>query len=87
MACSDTSAAAPKPVFADKDTINRLLGVPEGTLRQLARDLVVAAHKLGSGRQDKCVYLFADVEAWVNAQPAPKWVQDYQANKERKVPA
>ena len=68
---SDTGA---EPLFADRKTIERLLGVPENTLRQLARDLAVAAHKLGDGPQSKCVYLFADVRRWVESRPAPDWV-------------
>ncbi len=67
-------AETPRPIFADVSTIERLLGVPEHTVRQLARELVVAAHKLGDAKQGKCVYLFADVEDWVRARPAPEWV-------------
>ena len=63
-----------EPLFADADTIRELLGVPDGTLRELARDMIVAAHKLGQTKQSKTVYLFSDVKNWVTAQPPPEWV-------------
>ena len=75
MACADDRPQL-RPVFADQDTIKALLGVPENTLRQLAREMKVAAHKLGDENRSKCVYLFEDVERWVRSQPAPKWVKD-----------
>ncbi len=64
------------PVFADQDTIRQLFGVPEGTLRTLAREMVVACHKLGSEQRAKTVYFCEDVENWVAAQGAPDWVRN-----------
>ena len=78
MAYSDQSASCDEreePIFADRRTVERLLGVPENTLRSLARDMRVAAHKLGDEPQSKCVYLFADVKRWVESRPAPDWVK------------
>ena len=76
MDCAkDKAAQAIEPLFADRQTIERLLGVPENTLRQLAREYKVAAHKLGDEPQSKCVYLFADVKRWVESRPAPQWVK------------
>lgn len=73
-------ADAPRPYFADAATVERLLGVPENTLRRLACEMKVAAHKLRDGKQGKCVYLFSDVEDWVKARPVPEWVERYQRN-------
>ncbi len=63
-----------RPIFADRETVYSLLGIPEGTLRQLARDLVVACHKLDDTRQAKTVYFFEDCERWVKEQKSPEWV-------------
>lgn len=69
------TATAPRPIFADREKVYDLLGIPEGTLRQLARDLIVACHKLGDTKQAKTVYYFADCERWVKNQSAPEWVR------------
>lgn len=63
------------PVFADRETITRLFGVPDGKLRTLARELKVACHKLGSEKQAKTVYFCEDVINWVKSQRAPDWVR------------
>lgn len=69
-------------MFADRQTIEHLLGVPERTLRQLACELVVACHKLADGKQGKCVYLFSDVKRWGQSRPAPDWVRARKYQKE-----
>lgn len=72
---SDERSEPREPVFADFKTIESLLGVPKNTLRQLARELRVACHKLGDGAQSKCVYYYPDVRAWVESQPMPEWAK------------
>lgn len=68
------SGSGYRPIFADQETITRMLGIPEGTLRELAKEMVVACHKLGKTKQSKTVYFFDDCENWVREREAPEWV-------------
>jgi hypothetical protein len=51
-----------------KDVV-KCCAIPEGTVRQLAREKKIHAHRLGDREHCAVVYSRVDAERWIEAQP------------------